>query len=45
MNEEEAYLEKESIINDVEDVVGSGFYSLEEITDEINDRLCHLTPE
>lgn len=45
MTEEEAFVAKEGIISDVEDLVGSGHYSLEEIVDEINDRLVHLLPE
>ena len=43
--EREAIQEMESIINAVEDLVESGYYTLEEVTDNIRDTLCHLTPE
>ncbi len=45
MNEEQAFEAKESIISRVEEVVESGHYTLQDIVDDIEDRLCHLTPE
>ncbi len=43
-NEEQAFIAKEAIINDVETVVKRGHYTLEEIVTEIQDRLVHLEP-
>ena len=42
MTEEEAYTKKLSITNDIEELVESGYYSIEEIVSEIKDTLCHL---
>ncbi len=40
--EEERFMEKEEIINNIEACVEKGFYTLEEIISETKDRLCHL---
>ena len=45
MTEEEAFVEKQEIVSQVESLVESGHYTLEEITDAINDDLVHLVPE
>ena len=42
MNEEEALLARGRIISEVEDLIESGHYTLEEIVSEIEDELCHL---
>ena len=42
MAEELAFAQKQQIICDVEDLIKSGYCTLEEITDEISDQLCHL---
>ncbi len=44
MNEEEVLLARDSIIGDVEELVESGEYSLEEIIAEIEGALVHLVP-
>lgn len=42
MTEEQAFELKEKIIGDVEYLVESSSYSLEDIVEDVNDRLCHL---
>lgn len=42
MDEEEALLLRDSIVSDVEELVESGHYTLDEVVAEIEDRLCHL---
>jgi hypothetical protein len=43
MNEEQAYELKESIISDVENLVENSDYTLEDVVEDINEKLCHLT--
>ena len=45
MTDEEAFVAKEDIISSVEDLVESGHFTLEDVVENINDRLCHLVPE
>lgn len=42
MTEEGAYRVKEAIVGKVEDVIESGYYSLDEILTEVEVRLKHL---
>ncbi len=42
MNEEEALILRDSIVNDAETLIESGHYTLEEVVAEIEDTLVHL---
>ena len=42
MTKKEAAKKKKQIIDDVEEIVTSGYCTLEEIMDDILDDLCHL---
>ena len=42
MTEEEAFERKEAIISDVETLIESGQYTLDDIVEDIQDRLAHL---
>ena len=45
MTKAEAYRESLKIVNQIEDLVESGHYTLEEILGVIEDNLVHLVPE
>ena len=45
MTEVEAYTNKEYIISEIDELVKSGHFTLEEIVAEIEDRLVHLMPK
>ncbi len=43
--EEDVFRKKTEIVSKVEELVESGWYTLEEIVAEIEDQLVHLVPE
>ncbi len=44
MTKEKAQEKRDEIVHDVEELVESGHFTLEEVVDEINDSLVHLVP-